>query len=506
MKDASMYFVLLFFVFLVSMLVLLFLVIKLRNPYYRNRKYFFLFILPWTMVNIASLITLEYTKSELSFHIAFTSSEKIQEFSNENYVFLKKLSSYESQFSEYKSAYFYKYLSEEERVIYNLINYAVEKGDSYVCVPTTLMNDVEFNKIATFVACDNPLIEMNMPILKDENDGVFISCFPFPGKIIYNQIYLTGSDEDSFQKKKQAIEVATNIVSNMPIFQSDMEKAYYLYDIIIQSVEYREYDQQENTEPDYLYDALIEQKSNCDGISKAIALLFNMSGIECINIVQKDAMRGLFNAFSDNELIIEALFSDLNTLELKEAYQYLSIDEICKKLQDDLALLPEVNVNLQETGLYNSETDTYKVDGHTWNYANLDGRYYIFDATNDLVKNGEVIVGFPFYFALSTKEYNHLSDLVLQEYLPYCEKLADDNFLFVYCVNLSDDQYVAKIIDSYQKKLMIEKEHFNIKVNSVANEDQINSLGLKLQEKLNLNLHYSYCISTDTTYIQFYPD
>ncbi|MBQ2730214.1 MAG: hypothetical protein IJF69_05515 [Clostridia bacterium] len=279
-------------------------------------------------------------KSENTPGIYFKSSvdESILVFLDE-----EQLKKYVSEHSQYRSSYFYEKLSDRGRLIYRAIEFAMENSYDTILIKESLCTEeIQLESIALFLAMDSPLVEQNLRYsiyqyntvfpLSEEKPEITV---PFKGYCLSIENFT----KELFDKKLLAIEKAKEIITTIPEGASDIEKAEFLYRYIVNNVEYSVYDGEGDVFP-YLHDALILNKTHCDGSSNAYSLLLNMSGIKC------------FEKYANSDIEGE--------------------------------------------------------DGHTWNCAQIDGKWYNFEATttpNSLAGTDGIGGGCYFAFADNLLDY-----------------------------------------------------------------------------------------------------
>lgn len=225
-------------------------------------------------------------------------------------------------FQEYNPNYYRKFLSEKEQLLYNMFLYMSENDCENIIFSRDLVDPHSIEKVLFCAQLDYPSMESNLTYrIKSE---ISIGDETLSG----NFAHLTAYSKDKKEKNLQALSKAAEIVKTMPQQLDDKEKATYLFRYLVEHVTYRDMDKKNTV---FLYSALCEEASNCDGFTNAYSLLCNMAGLECIKVT-----------YQPNEL---KAYLDTHT-ELGEFYQ--------------------------------------KVDrgsGHVWNMVKIDGEYYHYDAS-----------------------------------------------------------------------------------------------------------------------------
>ncbi len=207
------------------------------------------------------------------------------EYSNKN-LSADEIMSYESEYKKYSSDVYYSLLNDGEKIIYNSVIYAFENNDVCLFIPESYMPSGAYTltDILYFVALDSPLIEQNIAF-GDQSDTSEISMTDLLGiehtkEVQGTFLYIDNFTEERMNKKKLAIDKAQEIINGTPTdITTQAEKVRYYFNALTENSKYVDYDYE--TMPEFLYDALITQSSNCDGFANAFSLICNMSGIPC---------------------------------------------------------------------------------------------------------------------------------------------------------------------------------------------------------------------------------
>ncbi len=207
------------------------------------------------------------------------------EYSNKN-LSADEIMSYESEYKKYSSDVYYSLLNDGEKIIYNSVIYAFENNDVCLFIPESYMPSGSYTltDILYFVALDSPLIEQNIAF-GDQSDTSEISMTDLLGiehtkEVQGTFLYIDNFTEERMNNKKLAINKAQEIIDGTPSdITTQAEKVRYYFNTLTENSKYVDYDYE--TMPEFLYDALITQSSNCDGFANAFSLICNMSGIPC---------------------------------------------------------------------------------------------------------------------------------------------------------------------------------------------------------------------------------
>lgn len=222
---------------------------------------------------------------EAELHIVLSADSTLN---GEDVLFTEgELADRESPYAAYRSSMLYDSLSNSEKLVYRAMEYALEESLPYVCVDRRLITEEEALKdVLRCLALDSPLLEQNLRYGTQE----FSVNYPLPTWNIYTMratfegyyIRVYNFDETLWQKKMTAVEEAKAIVARLPKELDVEERSVELYRCIAQGAEYLDYPDSENTVQSFLYDALLAGKTNCDGYTNALALVYRLAGIECV--------------------------------------------------------------------------------------------------------------------------------------------------------------------------------------------------------------------------------
>lgn len=184
--------------------------------------------------------------------------------------------------SDQHDMYFYNQLDETQQEDYRLMYYAITTFQESIPLNATNIDDV--SDILYNVMYDHPELYYIKTSYRYTNIDHKIKFIPDWN---YTQ--------EDIQKYNQKIEMIKDFVlkkANQK--KNDIDKAKVIYDYIIQSVEYKESqtDQQ-------IISSLIEKKSVCAGYAKAYQYLLNEAGIKSAYITGKSL--GKNNAVQDDE-------------------------------------------------------------------------------------------------------------------------------------------------------------------------------------------------------------
>ncbi|MBQ7090455.1 MAG: hypothetical protein IJN82_04985 [Clostridia bacterium] len=190
-----------------------------------------------------------------------------------------KLAAYEGQYRDAASTYYRDACPNEKAdLIYNAVLYAFDHGYDYICFPAAVCDDDLLFEAARYAVFDHPLLEENMAMDIVEVKYTYRDFVRY-----FYELKLPTNDGAHKAKKLYALNHARDIVEEQR-GNSEEETARNLYDWLVRNVQYIEELNYNENDPHYIYDALVNGASNCDGMSNAYALLANLAGIECFNV------------------------------------------------------------------------------------------------------------------------------------------------------------------------------------------------------------------------------
>ncbi len=240
---------------------------------------------------------------------------------------------YESKYPECNSTWYRDQLSGEELYAYNAFLYALE--NCYIEIHLFSKNpEMDYLHIREMLSLDSPFLEQNYffgEFVRRKNNTTWMG---------YEYVIeVWNFNEDYWELKMKALEKSREIVDNIPQeFKTPVEKMEYLYNYVKQNVKYENVqknysysDEPSLYYPNYLYDAVINGATNCDGYTNMLNLLFNLIDAECCEVTGSNV-------------------KDIGKLTLEELAE---------------------------------------VESHTWVAAKVDEAFYNFDATFDDTGVGE---------------------------------------------------------------------------------------------------------------------
>ena len=292
------------------------------------------------------------------------------------YIPVSEIAAYETQYPDCSGTWFRDQLNSEERTIYNAHLYAMEHSWGYFEMYVT-DNETDFTYIRECLSLDSPFLEQNF-----NTDGEDAWLWDDGTRIGFCMEQFT---QPRWELKMQALEKCRNIVAALPTDRTQQEDIMlYLYRYVCDSMEYTEY--MDGYDQDFLYDAVCKGRSNCDGYSNMLSLLYNLAGIECY----------------------EAMGSELE--------------------DPDNA----------------TEEELEAAAGHTWVVAKVDDTFYNFDPTyEDSTEDFQTDP--PVYFRFSD-ELVDMASMDCEQYRPHCTDTAwDFDYTQLTVENITDKKQIREI-------------------------------------------------------------
>lgn len=206
----------------------------------------------------------------------------VSEDSKEDVFTVDQVLEAESEVDDYRSSHHYSLLTNAEQTVYEALEYALERGYTYIYVDDLILSNEEaesFGKILEYLALDSPLLEQNLTY----STGTFVTYYEITkhssAKLDGSYINVENFSKEIWEKKKEALQKAKEITDNMPKDLDEVGRAKYLYDYTLDNVDYFDYKEDDSIN-DYLYDGLVGGKTHCDGTANMYSLLLRLAGIE----------------------------------------------------------------------------------------------------------------------------------------------------------------------------------------------------------------------------------
>ncbi|MCE5234828.1 MAG: transglutaminase domain-containing protein [Clostridiaceae bacterium] len=217
---------------------------------------------------------------EAVFHAGSKGGERLETLSAE------ELLAYQSIYGDASAVYYKNKLEGDMLLPYMAMLYALENGFERAYFSSFSLTVEDIYKSYSYLTCDDPFFESNYNIGVEyltPGEGDTISPVYF---CLYTSALLPAATE----KKVAAYEKAKAVVAAAPA-GSEAQRAEYLYRKLVETTRYVAYEN-DGARRDYLYDALVLGSSNCDGFANALAMLYNLAGIESVLAIGSDENDG----------------------------------------------------------------------------------------------------------------------------------------------------------------------------------------------------------------------
>lgn len=279
-----------------------------------------------------------------------------------NYIPAGQIDSYKSQYADCMGSWYYQQLNSQERRIYNAYLYAMEhcfKGFS-LYLPE---EDPEVGHIRAMVALDSPFLEQNVR----EKSEIYKTWKPTQhGTRVY--FHAEWFAKEHWDLKMQALEACKKIVQEIPQkYDTQEEKMLYLYHYVCDQITYAAYEDAPGQ--DYLYDAACEGRTNCDGYSNMLLLLYRLTGVEACEIMggdekdsKKEGHTWVAAKLGDQFYHFDATYEDTGTefVEDRTIYFGVSDEMVSSKIIDYEDIRPQCDDTSRDFAFAELEVDNIK--------------------------------------------------------------------------------------------------------------------------------------------------
>ena len=194
----------------------------------------------------------------------------------------EELRNYSSRYCEYNTYTYYEHLTDSEKLLYRAFEYALDEALPYFWVDDRLLENMKRSAfdVLEYLALDSAMVEQNYQSIQS---GYTVTHTVFDIETAsesYTVISVENFSAEKLQRKEEALRKAEQILSELNANAAPREKAEYFFDHLGKNVTYETDIEGE----EYLYTALCQGKTNCDGYANAFALLCHMADIPCIEI------------------------------------------------------------------------------------------------------------------------------------------------------------------------------------------------------------------------------
>ena len=182
---------------------------------------------------------------------------------------------------KYNSRVYYDGLTGADRLVYRAFEVALENGWEEVYLDEFLTENCRRTPLEILVlfALDSPFLEQNIRMIDGHHFTRFVSGTdgsPFGMMAEGVRVVVDNFSPGRLEKKKEALAEAIRISADLT-GETDEEKALAIFRYLLDNVDYLEEKGFDHSY--YLYDALTQGRTNCDGFTNSFALLAQLSGL-----------------------------------------------------------------------------------------------------------------------------------------------------------------------------------------------------------------------------------
>lgn len=198
-------------------------------------------------------------------------------------VKVEEIQNYTSKYSEFNTYTYFEHLNDAEKLLYHAFEYALDEAQSCFWIGAKLLEDMErpVSQVLEFLSLDSAMVGQNYEHRQGEATLEYSDGKSETQAEKYLVVMVDNFEREELQRKEEAVEKARQIVSKVSDFATQRETAEYFYDYLGEFVTYEATIEGR----EYLYSALCEEKTNCDGYTNAFALLCSLADIPCIEII-----------------------------------------------------------------------------------------------------------------------------------------------------------------------------------------------------------------------------
>ena len=288
------------------------------------------------------------------------------------------IADYQSIYSEYNSRLMYNTLTDEQKQVYRILEYAHDNEYTSIFLDSRLVSNIGLSveEILRLLAVDSPMVQQNYSCSTNDTGYTFSYLWGLLSFEIGGQEFtIEGFSHESMEKKKTAVSVAKEIVKTIPKNLNQLEQARFLFRYLTREVTYKASSTAPN-EQNNLYDALVLRETQCDGYANAFSLMCAMANIPCAEKVcygkQEDEVGHTWNVFCADgvwynaDLSLDADYADLH-IEMNTDFQFGFSDARVKDETDFYERFPKCNTNLIAVDYMASSSSDSKLVGNIRN-------------------------------------------------------------------------------------------------------------------------------------------
>lgn len=194
------------------------------------------------------------------------------------------LVSYRGEHEELESDVYFNSMDETEQVLYRAMQYAQDHRYIGLIFSEALIDKGakdDISKVLVRYSLSTPLLEQNLYFGVSDELNTYrldrgLTPFLFSSLTGY-ELVVENFAEEYAVKREEALAAAKKIKFGFsPEDDDEVARAHAFYRYLGEQITY-----EEQSGRDYLYDAFVTGKTNCDGIANAFSLLCALEGIEC---------------------------------------------------------------------------------------------------------------------------------------------------------------------------------------------------------------------------------
>lgn len=222
----------------------------------------------------------------------FVFSNDDESFAEATYMTTDEIKEYKTTTDIYNSGYYYEKLSEEEKVVYKAYQYALDNNFVYTYVDNSMISGKYTPlDIIVFLSLDSATIQQNISSIEYTSSHTIMT--EIYGREITKDVdgYLISADtfaKDKVEKVNQSVEKLKKVDFKFTEKTTEKEKAKKIFEYVDKNVDYSEkYEKNKGEEivHDFLYDAVFNGETNCDGFANMYSVLCALNGVECFEKV-----------------------------------------------------------------------------------------------------------------------------------------------------------------------------------------------------------------------------
>ncbi len=297
----------------------------------------------------------------------FVFSNDLDSFDNAEYVTTEEIEKYETTTDKYNQGVYYATLNEREKVVYKAYQYALDNNYVYTYVDESMLeeSDKSAMDIIVFLSLDSAIVQQNLSSVEYTSSHTLYNYFYWQEVSKDVDCYIVSAETFSKERMEKVSKAVKELEKVEFDFQGDTEKdkAWEIFQYVEDNVDYfPDEDNETSTEKtnskDYLYSAVFDGVTNCDGFANMYSLLCQMNGIKCFEKVstpeKEDESGHTWNAVCINGKwynvdCTESVYDDSVDEESIEIYEFLNFgfsDRLQTEKSDYQNITPPCNENL----------------------------------------------------------------------------------------------------------------------------------------------------------------